>query len=225
MRTVALVHGAWHGAWCWAPVLAGLDELGIDAVAVDLPGPDLHADADHVTAVLDGLDTSVVLVGHSYGGAVITDAGVHPAVDRLVYVAAFAPDEDETVLGLAFDHGENAELAGAVVVGDDGTSVLDLDRVGDVLYGDCAPADVDRAKALLRPQPMATGLQPPRAVAWRDTPATYLVCGADRAIAGTQQRAMAERIPGVAIVEWPDSSHSPFFSRPGEVVDVLAGLA
>lgn len=225
MRTVVLVHGAWHGAWCWAPVLAGLDEHGIDAVAVDLPGPDLHADADHVTNLLDAIDGSVVLVGHSYGGAVITDAGAHPAVDRLVYIAAFAPDKDDTVIGLALDHEELGELAGAIVDRDDGTLVLDLEQVGDVLYADCDPVDVDRAKGLLRPQHAASLTQPPRAVAWRSTPATSVVCGADRGVPPSLQRAMAERIPDVSIVDWPDASHSPFLARPGEVVDILAGLA
>src|SRR4249920_292329 len=96
--SVVLVHGAWHGAWCWEPVVDGLCARGIDVVAVDLPGhgedrgtlTDLHGDAARVREVLDQLEAPVVLVGHSYGGAVITEAGVHPNVHQLVYVAAFA---------------------------------------------------------------------------------------------------------------------------------------
>lgn len=218
MRTVVLVHGAWHGPWCWAPVLAGLDERGVGAVAVELPGPDLHADADHVRSVLDGLE-HVVLAGHSYGGAVITDAGAHPAVERLVFVAAFAPAEDETVGGLARE-AAGTELDGVIRVGDDGTATLDPDAA-PVLYADCDDADVARALSLLRPQPLACFTQAPRAVAWRERPVTYAVCGADRAVDPALQRRMADRIPGAAVVEWADSSHSPFFSRPGDVVDLL----
>jgi pimeloyl-ACP methyl ester carboxylesterase len=224
MRSVVLVHGAWHGAWCWASVLAGLDERGIDAVAVDLPGPDLHADADHVRSVLDDHE-HVVLVGHSYGGAVITDAGAHPAVERLVYVAAFALDEGETLAAVDLPGGELGELMAAVRFGDDGYMTLDPDAAGPVLFDDCSPADTQRALSLLRPQSLACMNQPARAVAWRLHPTTYLLCGADRTVPPGFQRAMAERIPGVAIAEWPDASHSPFLSMPGAVVDVIAGLA
>ena len=224
MRTVVLVHGAWHGAWCWAEVLAGLDDRGVPTATVDLPGPDLHADADHVRAVLDGLE-HVVLVGHSYGGAVVTDAGGHPAVERLVYIAAFPLDEGEVVAAVPLPGGEMGELISAMQFGDDGTATLDPELAGPVLYGDCKPVDVERALALLRPQPLACVNQPPRAVAWRDRPTTYVLCGADRAVPAALQRNMAERIPDVALVEWPTASHSPFLSMPGAVVDLLAGLA
>jgi pimeloyl-ACP methyl ester carboxylesterase len=225
VRTVALVHGAWHGPWCWAPVLAGLDERGVPAIAVDLPGPDLHADADHVRSVIDSLDGPVVLVGHSYGGAVITDAGVHPAVEHLVFLAAFALDEGDTLASL-FEQAEGSDLLPAVQVRDDGTSTtLDLDLAAKAFYADCDPVDVERAVGLLRPQPMGSITQSPRAVAWRARPTTYVVCGADRALPPRLQRDMAARIPGAAIVELPDTSHSPFFSQPGELVDLLTGLA
>ncbi len=222
MRTVVLVHGAWHGSWCWAPVLAGLDERGVTATAVDLPGPDLHADADHVRAALD--DTGpAVLVGHSYGGAVITDAGTHGAAEHLVFVAAFALEDGET-LGACFT-GVDSDLVPAIRPRDDGTTVLDLDLAADALYGDCDPVDVERAVRLLRPQAVGTSTQAPRAVAWRERPATYVVCGEDRALPAAFQRDMAARIPDVAVVELPGAAHSPFFSQPGELVDLLAGLA
>lgn len=223
-RTVVLVHGAWHGAWCWASVLAGLDERGVPAVAVDLPGPGLHDDVDHVRGVLDGIDGAVVLVGHSYGGAVVTGAGVHPSVEHLVYLAAFAPEEGETALGLLATDARD-DLRSAVVVRGDGTSVLDPERVPAVFYGDCDDADVERAVSLLRPLGSEAGVQETPAVAWRHRPTTFVICGADRVVPPTLQRTMAVRIPGAAVVEWPDSSHSPFLSRPGDVVDLLAGVA
>src|ERR1700724_2435336 len=91
--TVVLIHGAFHGAWCFDRVMPLLSQANVGAVAVDLPGhghdigpfTDLHGDASRVCDVLDRIDGEVVLLGHSYGGAVITEAGVHPAVRHLVY--------------------------------------------------------------------------------------------------------------------------------------------
>src|SRR4051812_2321482 len=100
LASVVLVHGAAHSGWCWDRVVAGLTAAGITARAVDLPGhgqdtgalTDLHGNAASVTAVLDAMEGPVVLVGHSLGGAVITEAGVHPKVVRLVYIAAMVLD-------------------------------------------------------------------------------------------------------------------------------------
>src|SRR5438874_2230227 len=94
----------WHGAGCFGRVLPLLDAAGVPAVAIDLPGhgadpgpvTDLHGDADRVRSVLDGIDGDVVLLGHSYGGAVITDAGTHPSVRHLVYLCALALDAGES---------------------------------------------------------------------------------------------------------------------------------
>ena len=224
MRTVVLVHGAWHGPWCWSPVLARLDEQGIPSVAVDLGLMDLHEAAGIVTRAIDDVGGPVLLVGHSYGGIVITEAGVHPAVERLVYLCAFAVDEDETVIGVTLAHGEQTALGAAMVLHPDGTSTLDPALVGDVLFADCDAVDVERAVGLLRPHGGASFDQPPKAVAWRFVPTTYVVCGGDRAVAPSLQRWLAGRIPGGSTVEWPDCSHSPFFSRPGAVADLLAGL-
>ncbi len=100
--TVVLVHGVAHGAWAWDKVVAGLQSANVAVLAVDLPGQgddpgpilDLHGDADRVTKVVDAIDGPIVLVGHSYGAAVIAEAGVRPNVVRLVFIAAPALAED-----------------------------------------------------------------------------------------------------------------------------------
>src|SRR3954470_8178352 len=138
--TVVLVHGAWHGAWCFDRVLPLLEKAGVSAVAVDLPGhgadpgpvTDLHGDADRVRSALDGIAGDAVLLGHSYGGAVITEAGVHPAVRHLVYLCALALDAGESCmaaavreaeeLDLRWDEGPN--LAEGIEAHDDGTSTV-----------------------------------------------------------------------------------------------------
>src|SRR5438132_10381075 len=116
---VVLVHGAFHGAWCFDRVLPLLRDAGVEAVAVDLPGhgddagpfADLHGDADRVRAVLDEAGDGAVLVGHSYGGAVVTEAGQHPAVAHVVYLCALALDEGESCATAAVDAAAGAGIS------------------------------------------------------------------------------------------------------------------
>ena len=228
--TVVLVHGAWHGAWCWDLVVGQLREQHVPVVAIDLPGhgasteplTDLHGHGDAVRAALDGVDGPVVLVGHSYGGAAITDAGDHPAVGHLVYLTAFCLDVDESIIANDLPGGEEAELATAIEFNPDGTIAVDPTRAGDIFYADCDPAAIAAYVAKLVPEGAAGFSQTPRAVAWRDRPSTYAVCNEDRALAPTLQRHLAERCE--TTVEWR-SSHSPFVSRPELVTDLLVTLA
>ena len=226
MRTIVLVHGAWHGPWCWSPVLARLDEAGVPAVAVELALQDVHEDAAIVTVAIDAVGGPVLLVGHSYGGVIITEAGVHPSVEHLVYICRLRARRTTRRRSgwCSTTTRPPSDLGAAIVVHDDGTNTLDLALVPAALYGDCDPADVERAIGLLRPQGGVTFSQPVDAIAWRQVPSTYLVCGADRAVPPTLQRMMAERIPGVFVVEWPDSAHSPFFSRPEDLAELLLDL-
>ncbi|HBU76315.1 MAG TPA: hypothetical protein DEB38_08600 [Acidimicrobiaceae bacterium] len=99
ISNVLLVHGAWHGAWCWAPLQRALDQLGIPSHAIDLPGHgisplplgDLHGDAAAVVGALEALPPDTLLLGHSYGGAVISQAAAHSdRIGHLMFLAAFA---------------------------------------------------------------------------------------------------------------------------------------
>jgi pimeloyl-ACP methyl ester carboxylesterase len=238
MAAVVLVHGAWHGAWCWDRVVPGLAGQGIRTVAIDLPGHgadsgplvDLHGDAARVREVLDDVGEPVVLVGHSYGGAVITEAGEHPMVDHLVYISAFALDADESCISAAVSGSEavgiswegRPNLAEGFVSGPDETITLDPTIAAACLYNDCD--DVSIAWALLRlgPHPLANLQQEPTEVAWRTKPSTYVVCTEDLVIHPDLQRVLTRRCTSSA--EWP-TSHSPFLSRPQLVVDLLGKLA
>jgi pimeloyl-ACP methyl ester carboxylesterase len=233
--TVVLVHGAWHGAWCWAAVVDELTAGGIATVAVDLPGhgedrrplSDLAGDTAHVTEVLDGIGGPVVLVGHSYGGCVITGAGVHPNVRHLVYLCALLLDEGETAMSAAtaeaqaaqLDHSGRPDLVGALRFEDDGdTCTIDPAQATALFFGDCAPDVAAGAVARLGPQRMSTLSQPATAVAWRERPSTYVVCEDDGAIHPGLQELLARRTD--AVVRWP-TSHSPFLSRPDLVADLV----
>lgn len=230
--TVVLVHGAWHGAWCWAKVVDGLARREVPAVAVDLPGHgdsaeplgDLLGDAAHLVSVLEGIPGPKVLCGHSYGGAVITQAAIgRTDVAHLVYLAAFCPDEGETVLGLAQSAEDRGRLGEAMRPGaQEGTFELDPEAAVAALYGDCDPLEVAQALTRLCPQPLATFTQAVTGAPWRWIPSTYVVCTRDEAIAPSLQRRMAARC--TTTVELA-SAHSPFLSVPDAVVDLLAGVA
>lgn len=230
---VLLVHGAWHGGWCFDRVMSRLAEAGVHGIAIDLPGhgddprpfTDLHGDAARVTAALDGL-TEVVLLGHSYGGAVVTEAGVHAAVRHVVYLSGLALDQGETCQSAAvaesadISHEGRPNLGASLSFHGDGTSTL-LPTAAACLYQDCRPADVEWALAHLGPQPMLNLSQEPRALAWRDKPSTYVVCADDQTVHPGLQRILARRC--TTSVEWP-TGHSPFISQPERLVDLLLAL-
>lgn len=238
MTSAVLVHGAWHGAWCFEHVLPLLEAAGVPAVAVDLPGhgadpgplADLHGDAARVRAVIDELDDDCVLLGHSYGGAVVTEAGVHPSVRHLVYLCAFALDAHESCMSAAIDESAvldlswegRPNLADAFVLHEDGTSTLTDTGAADCLYNDCDAATTVDAVARLGPQPMVTLGQEPAAVSWRERPSTYVVCTDDLGVHPGLQRVMAARC--TRTVEW-STSHSPFLSRPELIADLLVAIA
>jgi pimeloyl-ACP methyl ester carboxylesterase len=234
--SVVLVHGAWHAAWCWQRVVTALAAAGVTAIAVDLPGRgsdhrplgDLHADAARLTRVLDEVGGQIVLAGHSYGGAVITEAGCHPAVAHLVYVAGLPLDFGETCANAGgaeaaatISHEGRPELGAGFRTAPEGVVTLDPLIARTCLYHDCDADTTAWAVARLGPQ-LLTGLQQePRTAAWRARPSTYLVCADDLAVHPDLQRLLARRCTSSA--ELP-TGHTPFLSRPDLVAGVLAGL-
>jgi pimeloyl-ACP methyl ester carboxylesterase len=230
--TVVLVHGAWHGAWCFERVVPGLEELGVGTVALDLPGHgrnpaplgDLHSKARFVEEEIERVGAPVVLLGHSFGGMVVTEAGAHPNVRHLVYLCAFMPEEGESLADLVEsveDPGLKAPMH--TMPGErDGEVLFNPEFGRELFYGDASDRDVERALARLEPEPGIAFAQPPDRIAWRDRPSTYVVCTDDQAILRPLQMQMARH--ATETVEWP-TSHSPFLSRPELVVELLAELA
>jgi pimeloyl-ACP methyl ester carboxylesterase len=219
--TFVLVHGAWHGAWCWDEVAARLRADGAPVVAVDLPsvasGGDMYDDARFVRDAIAAVGGETVVVGHSYGGVVITEAAAGAeGVRHLVYLTAFMLDEGESLATITGSTPPDWQIADP----DGGT--LSVAGAQEVFYNTCPPEVADAAAARLRPHTIAAFVQPVTSVAWRDVPATYVICDRDNAIPVPAQEAMAAR---AGTTQRLDSDHSPFLTDPGAVADLLRAVA
>jgi pimeloyl-ACP methyl ester carboxylesterase len=219
-----LVHGMWHGAWAWDAVRVELDAAGIASAVVELPMTDLASDVAATRRVLDEFDRPSVLVGHSYGGAVITEAGVHPSVEQLVYLTAFQLDNGESVARVLPELDlPPARLREALRFSEDGQRItLDPALAGELLYGDATPDQAAAALSRLRPAGRALLAGVPAAIAWRRVPSTYVVLGDDQAINPDLQRAMATR--ATRRHDWP-GDHSPASAKPKQVAELITSLA
>lgn len=219
--SVLLVHGAWHGAWCWDQVREGLRQRGVTSFAPELP---LTGFADNARALLDAIEDvpgPMIVCAHSGAGNLLTEVGsVDTRVEHLVYLAAMMLDEGERQLVP-----RRPTLVSEAVDVHDGLSTVNPELARELFYGDCSLAESTAAVARLRPvhQDDSGWMPSGRPAAWRVIPATYVVCSRDRSIHPDDQRHMASGRAS-RIVEW-ESSHSPFLCQPQLVVDLLAGLA
>ena len=225
-ETLILVHGAWHGGWCWERLMPHLEERGIEARTLDLPSVSrgeggkrsnhpagLREDADAVRKVIGALKGPVVLCGHSYGGMVISLAGSPDRVSRLIYLCAFMPEPGQSLVAI----GGNAPWVRML---DDGMTLPDLARAGEVFYNDCDAATRERAIARLAPQSSSAFVEPVARPAWREVPSTYIVCARDGAIPPDLQRTLfAPRAERTIELEM---GHSPFLSQPAALAEALA---
>lgn len=219
--TVVLVHGAFADASSYGPVIPQLLEDGIRVVAPAVPNRSLNGDAAAVSSVLARIEGPVVLVGHSYGCAVATVAGVAPNVETLVYLAGFVPDEGEA-LGALQERFAPSDLATALVptpIADGVDLTVDIDKFASVFA-----ADVDSATAAVlavtqRPLSGAAFGEPAAAAAWRTKPAWGVVATQDHTINPDVQR-YGYRRAGVSAIE-VDSSHLVMIAQPTVVADLI----
>lgn len=226
-RPIVLVHGAFHGGWCWAPLQAELDRRGIPSYAIDLPGhgastaplEDLHGDAAAVERLLEQIGDEVVLVGHSYGGAVISQAGESGRVVRLVYLSALVVDIDESASSVMAELPQSTAIPGRLMQRrDDGIMAANAELASVAFYNKCTPEMAAAAAARLCPQRAATMKQLASRAAWKKLPSTYIRCLADNAVPIAAQDILAQRCSDIATL---DGDHSPFFGMPVELADIL----
>jgi pimeloyl-ACP methyl ester carboxylesterase len=237
MANFVLVHGAWHGGWCWNKIVARLEARGHKVAAPDMIGhgidrtpPDqttLAGIVDGIVAVVNAMEGKVVLVGHSYGGMIITQVGerIPEKIQRLVYLTAIIAPGGKSVLDMNTPDPESVLGEGVVFSADGKTAFAAPGIVRDAFYAQCSDEDVALANLLLVPEGVAGLATPSIATAerWGRLPHAYIECIRDRAIGITRQRQFAGLLnkPELRSI---DTDHSPFFSRPDELTKHLVEL-
>jgi pimeloyl-ACP methyl ester carboxylesterase len=199
-----------------------LADHGIATTVVPLPScgeagetlGDLYDDVDACRRAIDEADEPVVLCGHSYGGVIITEAGVDDRVMQLLYVTSVMPDAGQSQADLI-----GSEPAPWLAPSDDGTVGVDPDMVREYFLQDCDEVTTKQALGRLTRQSLTPFTQPPRQIAWQQKPATYFICTADLATPAEVQRRRVR--PGARAVEF-DAGHHPFLSRPDAFAQAIA---
>ncbi len=226
VTTFVLVHGAWHGAWCWDRLIPELAARGHDSVTMDLPVDDADATFDDYADVVDDAcpeGAELVLVGHSLGGMVLPLIAARRPVRRQVFLCAVIPNPtgkpwDGTPAMGSRHYGNEQDDDGALVF-------RSLEAATAIFYADCRPADAAWAFARLRPfRNRSLWDRPYPLTEWPAVPSAAVTCTDDLAVYADYQRvALRDRL-GVTPIELP-GHHSPFLAQPAAVADVLAGLA
>ncbi|MBY3466173.1 alpha/beta hydrolase [Rhizobium laguerreae] len=220
-RNVVLAHGLFADGSCWTEVIARLQEAGLNATAVQNPLTTLPEAVAAVKRVLDRQDGPTVLVGHSFSGMMVTEAGVHPDVSALVYVAARAPDAGEDYTALAKTFPTPPASAGIVFDGDEG-------RLSEAAFlrdfaGDLPEAKAKVLYAVQEPFQKALLTGKTTQAAWRSKPSWYAVSTEDRTINPDLERFMAKRM-GAKTIE-VKASHLSLISHPDEIARLIIEAA
>jgi pimeloyl-ACP methyl ester carboxylesterase len=220
-RNVVLVHGLFADGSCWSEVIARLQTAGLNVTSVQNPLttlPEAVASAERVLARQDG---PTVLVGHSFSGMIVTDAGVHPNVSALVYVAARAPDAGEDYAALAKTYPTPPATAGIVFDGDEGR--LSEEAFLRDFAGDLPEAKAKVLYAVQQPFQKALLTGKTTNAAWRSKPSYYAVSTEDRTINPDLERFMAKRM-GAKTIE-VKASHLALISHPDEIAHLILEAA
>ena len=225
--TIVLVHGAFSDASAWDAVTEGLQASGHTVIAPAIPLRGLGTDAAYLHSVLEAITGPVVVVGHAYGGAVLTNAvAPHHDVTALVYISAYAPDEADTVGDLTTMHPGSMLGPDNLVIrphpgGSDG--YIDPSRFREIFAADIDPDTAAVMAASQRPVDLGILSEPSGPPAWKAIRAWYVVATEDNVIPPATQRFMARR--GAATTVEVRSSHVVMMSHPAPVVDVILEAA
>jgi pimeloyl-ACP methyl ester carboxylesterase len=238
VSTFLLVHGGWAGGWYWEKVVPFLEKAGRRALSPDLPG---HGDdrtplegitlqtyVDHVLALVDDQPEPVVLVAHSSGGIVVTQAAERRPrkLAQLVYVCAYLPLNGQSLFDLGSTDSEGL-IVPNLVPSPEGTSVtVRPDALQEALFADCTENDYVRAAARFTPEPLPVATTPVHLTpnGFGRVPRAYIACSRDRAMSPELQRRMSTAATCEPVI-WMDTGHSPQYAAPENLAAHLVRLA
>ncbi|MCU0425629.1 MAG: alpha/beta fold hydrolase [Candidatus Kapabacteria bacterium] len=238
MVTFILIHGSWHSAWNWHKVVPILEQRGHSVIALDLPsmGRDktpiqdvtLDTSVQKLCSLIDSIEGKVILVGHSKNGIVISQAAELRSnkIDKLVYLAAYLIPNGKTQREYSLQDTEGVLKPFVELHQATNSTTLKPAIYKEGLYHDCEEYITDLAKLLLSHEPFVSGITPLQLSEERYGSVTryYIECSEDRAVTPFIQRKMYTETPCKRVFTIP-TSHSPFFSKPQELCDILGEIA
>ena len=217
---IMLVHGAWADGTCWSKVILLLQAKGYEVTAAQIPLFSLEGDIEVTRRLLANQPAPTVLVGHSYGGAVITGAATAtPQVKALVYITAFGLDEGESLESLS-KQGPPSPGSAAIEPDEHGFLWINRKKFHESFAGGATAEEAAVMAAVQKPLSFAAFGGKETAPAWKTLPSWYLQCTDDQMIPPPAQELMAKRMN--ATVRTVASSHCPFVSHPQEVAEIIA---
>jgi alpha-beta hydrolase superfamily lysophospholipase len=237
MKTFILIHGSWHSAWNWHKVLPLLEKAGHKAIAIDLPGMGrdktpiekvtMRSTVEKICELIDSIPGKVILVGHSKNGIMISQAAEYrpDKIEKLVYLAAYLIPDKKTQREYSLLDKEGWLKPYVTQHPETNSHSLQPEIYKEGLYHDCEDDITELAKVLLSNEPVESGITPLHLTEknFGRVARVYIECTEDRAVTPFIQQLMYTETPCEKVYRLP-TSHSPFFSKPKELVEILVNL-
>jgi len=222
LKTIVLVHGSFADATSWSKVIPILQKQGFNVIAVQNPTTSITDDVAAVNRALESVDGQVVLAGHSWGGMVITEAGVHEKVAALVYVSAFAPSVGQSINDLFADYPQ-PEWFGAVSADSGGFLKISNEGIGKYFAQDLSDDEKSLVATVQTPFALSANADKVTVNSWSEKPSWFVVSANDLIIYPELERKMAEKL-GAKVTE-VSASHVSMLAKPEEVAAVILDAA
>ena len=238
MKTFILIHGSWHSSWNWHRVIPILEKQGHKAIAIDLPGMGkdktpinevrMESTVEKICKLIDSIEGKVILVGHSKNGIMISQAAeVRPdKIEKLVYLAAYLIPNGKTQKEYSMQDTQGVLKPYVTMHQHLNAHTLGPEIYKEGLYADCDDNITELAKLLLSHEPVESAITPLQLTdeKFGSVPRFYIECTEDKAVTPFIQRKMYSEMPCKKVYSLP-TSHSPFFSKPQELCDILFEIA